>query len=608
MSSLSDKFRPQTHDAPITAAEYDAASQTVVTADALGNVTIRHKTGAIHSLKMHAAVRALNLSRGGEHVAIGDDNGNIGVYDTRTSRNIFLEERSGAAGRNRAFRGVALNPQGSRLASISEDRILRVWDLQKKERLFQWKDFAGSSIYFDARGERILAITTPGQPNLIDLWRNQNLYLEHLKTPCQHAMFTTDGTGIIAAGHGGFYLIEIASGRLVAGFATKGGQIIDIAVRPDGQALATITTRSIHSFSLPQLQPIESFRHNAPTPSNSAYWDNNGVWVGGTDGLMHSKNNFVGTPPVDFVRVFGSKKIAVHNTAIAVWDKNRRINYFDVGFRIEDATINREGNLVAIKAEDGPISLHQLPDGKKHMQAPAQSALSKSFSIGGTTFGVSLQDGGCYWWQLTKGKAFQLKWPQAMCISNGGELIAFITPKGQVRIHSSIDGKQALPPPIPVSASPITSIAFVNKSPTLIIFDAEGVLSYYNLKESVQTDEPARGKDVLQINTVIDQIWGLSHNGMLYAVLRIPQDQSATLLFVPLNGEQPPFDVQNLHPQVWVDPSSGSIFEPAKSSAFIERDFTGKESVAYRSLPNQQWIAFDQMTILESSPDANNYI
>ena len=608
MSSLSDKFRPQTHDAPITAADYDAASQTVVTADADGNVTIRHKTGAIHSLKMNAAVRAINLSRGGERVAVGDDNGNIGVYDTRTSRNLFVEERFGPAGRSRAFQGVALNPQGSRLASISKDQILRVWDLQKKERLFQWKDFSGSSIYFDARGERILAITTHGQPNLIDLWRNQNLYLEHLKTPCQHAMFTTDGTGVIAAGHGGFYLIEIASGRLVAGFATKGGQIIDIAVRPDGRALATVTTRSIHSFSLPQLQPIESFRHNAPNPSNSAYWDTNGVWIGGTDGLMHSKNNFVGTPPTSFVRVFGERKVAIHGTGVAVWHKSKRVNYFDLGFQIEDAQLNRDGSLLAIKAEDGPIMLYQLPSGTKHMQAPAQSTLASSFAVGGTTLGISLEDGGCFWWQLTKGKAFQLKWPQGMTISNGGELIAFITPKGQVRIHSSVDGRQALPPPVPVSNSPVTSISFVNKSPTLLIFDSEGVLSYYNLKDSVQSEQPAHGKDVIQINVVIDQMWGLSHNDTLYAVLRIPQEGTCTILFIPLDGKQPPFDVQGLHTQAWVDPNSGSIFEPSISSAFTEKDFTGTEIAVYRSLPNQEWIAFDQMTILESSPNANDYI
>ena len=140
--------------------------------------------------------------------------------------------------------------KGSLILEPPKVRSQRVWDLQKKERLFQWKDFAGASIYFDDLGERILAITTQGQPNLIDLWRNQNLYLENLKTPCQHAMFTVDGRGIIAAGYGGFYLIDIYSGRVVNGFNTKGGQIIDIAVSPDGQGLATITTRSIHIFSL----------------------------------------------------------------------------------------------------------------------------------------------------------------------------------------------------------------------------------------------------------------------------------------------------------------------------------------------------------------------
>lgn len=608
MSSISEKFRPQTHDAPITAADFDSASQTVVTADAAGNVTIRHKTGAIHTLKMGAAVRAVNLSRGGERVAIGDDNGNIGVYDTRTSRNLFLEERFGAGGRSRAFRGVALNPQGSRLASISADQILRVWDLQKKERLFQWKDFSGTSIYFDARGERILAITIHGQPNLIDLWRNQNLYLEHLKTPCQHAVFTIDGTGIIAAGHGGFYLIEISSGRVVAGFATKGGQIIDIAVRPDGQALATVTTRSIHSFSLPHLQPLESFRHNAPNPSNSAYWDHNGIWVGGSDGLMHSKNNFVGTPPVSLVRVFANIKVAIHGSAVAVWNNNRRVGYFDLGFTIEDAAINREGNLIAVKAEDGPVALHQLSNGAKHMQAPAQSALANYFTIAGTTLGVSLQDGGCFWWQLSKGTAFQLKWPQALTVSNGGELIAFITPKGQVRIYSSADGKQALPDPVPVSSSPVTALSFVNKSPTLITFDAEGILSYYNLKESVRTEQPAQGKDVLQINVGIDALWGINIDGALYAVLRIPQEDTCTILYIPLSGEQPPFDISDLHPKACIDPNSGHIFEPSTSSAFVERDMSGKEFAAYRSLPNQQWIAFDHMTIRESSPNANDYI
>ena len=146
MTTLSDKFRPQTHDSPICAADYDASSQTIVIADELGNITIRHSNGATQTLEMEAAVRAVKLSRGGELIAVGDDSGTIGVYNTRSGSADFIEKRKGASGRNRAFRGVALNPQGTRLASISIDQVLRVWDLQKKERLFQWKDFAGSSI------------------------------------------------------------------------------------------------------------------------------------------------------------------------------------------------------------------------------------------------------------------------------------------------------------------------------------------------------------------------------------------------------------------------------------------------------------------------------
>ena len=95
MSSLSDKFRPQSHDASITAADYDTASQTSVTADELGNISIRHgASGISQNLKMTAAVRALILSRGGERLAAGDDNGNIFVFDTRSGEPLFKEERT----------------------------------------------------------------------------------------------------------------------------------------------------------------------------------------------------------------------------------------------------------------------------------------------------------------------------------------------------------------------------------------------------------------------------------------------------------------------------------------------------------------------------------
>ena len=133
MRSLHDQFCPQSHDGPITAAAYDPHSKTIATADALGEIRIRLSHGALQQLNLGAAVRgALAISQGGEKIAAGDDQGTIAVYETQTGQEIFIEKRDGSAGQSRAFRGLALNRQGTRLASISHDNILRVWDLQKK--------------------------------------------------------------------------------------------------------------------------------------------------------------------------------------------------------------------------------------------------------------------------------------------------------------------------------------------------------------------------------------------------------------------------------------------------------------------------------------------
>ena len=242
------------------------------------------------------------------------------------------------------------------------------------------------------------------------------------------------------------------------------------------------------------------------------------------------------------------------------------------------------------------------------MQAPPESSHSERIHIGGTTVAIELPKGGCYWWQLSKGKAFQLAWPRALSVSNGGELIALVTPKGNIRILNTINGQPALPSPQPLSNASVKLVSFVNRSPTLIVLDTEGVLSYYDLGTSLNTKEPAKGYDLLEINADIDQIWGLSHQDKSYAVLRIPQADSCTLLWVPLNSEENPFDIPNLHPKASVDPSTGAIFEPSKSAAFVEKDFGGQEMIVYRSLPNGEWISFDGKSIRDSSPNANQFI
>ena len=91
-------------------------------------------------------------------IAVGDENGTIGVYRTQDGESVFKEEREGPRGAVRAMRGVSINPEGSKLAAIAADGLLRVWDLTLRERN-AWRGFSGDTVEFSARGERLLAMS-----------------------------------------------------------------------------------------------------------------------------------------------------------------------------------------------------------------------------------------------------------------------------------------------------------------------------------------------------------------------------------------------------------------------------------------------------------------
>ena len=51
--------------------------------------------------------------------------------------------------------------------------------------------------------------------------------------------------------------------------------------------------------------------------------------------------------------------------------------------------------------------------------------------------------------------------------------------------------------------------------------DTENVISIFNLRTSIETGERANGEDLLQINSDIAEMWGISVNKRIYAVLQM---------------------------------------------------------------------------------------
>lgn len=605
MPSLADQFCPNAHEAAITAACADPVSAVYATADARGVVAVtrsRERAPGLVFQPGDSINGALALIQGGKLVAVGDEAGSVGVYRTDNGAEVFKELRQGQRGRVRAMRGLALSPEGRRLAAIAKDGLVRVWDLQRGEREVAWQGFGGLSVAFDARGERLLCVDAEGQVRLIDLRNREGLPMDRLQMPAERAWFTPDNTYIVCAGPSGISLLRVVDGVLCNSFATRGGSgIQNLVVSPDGRQVAAITARSLHRFELPSLTPAGSTQHGAPDTQGAACWLSTGVRVGGGDGLMHDGSSGAGLPPVHAASGSGHFRLAVHRDRVALWAGDDRVGIIKAGADLAEAEIDRDGRLIALRPEAGPVAIHSARDGRKLFDAGRETQGSPEVHVGGTVVALRMPRGGVRWWDLAANIALELAWPQALALSGSGTWMGVVTPRGAVRILDPRSGTDALPPPQPLADVPITRLAFVNRRPELLVLDEDGVLGHYDLSETARSGQPAEGRDVLTFNEPIDAMWGVTSGE---AVLRMPEGERCTILVVDPAEAQVIAELPDLHPGTTVDVEAGLLLEPTKAGGLLERDLDGREIRVLRSLPGKQWISFGETGILGASPEA----
>lgn len=604
--SLLDQFRPNVHDAAVTAAAFDPDSGTIATADAAGVVAVTRRGERSPGLVIHPGAHvdgALALVRGGSLLAVGDDDGTVGVFRTDSGEEIFREVREGQRGRVRAMKGVAISPGGTRLASIAADGLIRLWDLQRGTREVAWQGFGGRSVEFDARGDRLLCVDKDGQPRLIDLRNREGLPMDRLQMLADVARFTPDNTYVVCAGGSGISLLRVVDGVLCASFATRGGSgIRAVRLSPDGRQAAAVTQRSVHTFGLPDLAPGNSWSHGAPSPSGAAYWGTEGVRVGGADGILHGGAAGRGVPPVAGVSGFAAHRVAVHAEHLALWSDTRRVGVIKTPGAIEQAVIDRDGRLVITRGRQVPVCVWSARRGQKLFDGGPDTVGATQVVVGGNVVAARLANGSLRWWDLQGNQAFNLEWPKAVALSGSGTWLGVVTPRGAVRILDPRSGRDAVHPPTPLAESGVSRLAFVNRRPDLLVVDNDGVLGHYDLAGPIREGRPGEGRDILDFSVGIDGLWGIT-GGKLCAV-RIPNGARATVLFVDLEACDVAYELTGLHPRVQVDPETGLVLEPAPGGALLERAPDGTERRVLRSLPGDQWVCFGANGILEASDGA----
>jgi hypothetical protein len=192
-----------------------------------------------------------------------------------------------------------------------------------------------------------------------------------------------------------------------------------------------------------------------------------------------------------------------------------------------------------------------------------------------------------------------------MALSGSGLWLGVITPRGAVKVLDPATGADALVPPEPMGDTPVTQLAFVNRRADLLVVDADGNLSHYDLSEGIRDGKASCGRDVVALDGPIDRLWGVTGNQQ--CVLRLPGPGTCSLAVVDMHSGVPTF-LEGLPPATVVDVESGAVLSPARGAAVLERTLQGREQRVLRSLSDGQWISFHENGILEASERANEVL
>ncbi|MCU0872325.1 MAG: hypothetical protein MUE50_08265, partial [Pirellulaceae bacterium] len=208
---------------------------------------------------------AVSISRDGRWTAIGQENGKIRVFDAATGAVSRTLE-----GHTAAVRGVAFRADAAQLISGSQDKTLRVWNLADGQLITSTETPApirGMALIGDGK-----QAATAGEDGILRTWdlADGGKFAKEMKGHTGPitalAAHPAVATQLVSGGQDGTVRLWDAAAGNVIRQLNHGGPVTSVAVRADGQRLASAgSSNTAKLWNVGNGQPVAEFQGDFQT-------------------------------------------------------------------------------------------------------------------------------------------------------------------------------------------------------------------------------------------------------------------------------------------------------------------------------------------------------
>ncbi len=198
-----------------------------------------------HRLRGHSdRVTAATFSPDGVHIASGSYDGTVRLWNTVTDEVRILQngepdERRAIRGGEVAVKAVAFSPDGARLASVSYDGNLRIWeDRSMPPRVFPLPVDRELFVTFSPDGRWLLS-GSHGRSARLYSWRDDSWRVLPHRSPVTAGLFSPLGEVLATACRDGSVRVWPLAGGSPRTIVQQVGAATTLAFSPDGQRLAS---------------------------------------------------------------------------------------------------------------------------------------------------------------------------------------------------------------------------------------------------------------------------------------------------------------------------------------------------------------------------------